>query len=298
LASGLVTASAAGLGGMLGFGSSEFATKKSVDKIGSVASLVWAHVLGTIALAVIVVVSVLGFGHPFEMPSGLEAWAGLVFFGCLQTAVYYFAYRAFEVGQVAVLAPIFASFAGLVALISVVALSERVKPTLSPALVAIFAGVILLNLEVGELKRGGVRLIGAPGVRDIAIATALATGWTLGWNHLVSGHDGASYSLIMFVFMTVSAYIVSRFQGVKLGGVGRSVWPFLWLIGIGEAVAYFAISLGYADTTQTAIVALLSGASALPTIILARIFLGERVGRIQTVGSLVVIAGVALLSLA
>jgi drug/metabolite transporter (DMT)-like permease len=102
----------------------------------------------------------------------------------------------------------------------------------------------------------------------------------------------------MFVFMTVSAYIVSRFQGVKLGGVGRSVWPFLWLIGIGEAVAYFAISLGYADTTQTAIVALLSGASALPTIILARIFLGERVGRIQTVGSLVVIAGVALLSLA
>lgn len=292
----LLIATAAGLGGMFGWGSSEFATKKSVDQIGSVASLVWAHVLGTIALGGIVVIGVFGFGQQFEVPSNAAAWFGLVFFGCLQTTVYYFAYRAFEEGQVAVLSPIFASFAGLAALISVVFLGDAVKPSLGPALVIIFAGVIMLNLEVGELRRGGIRLVGAPGVRDIGIATVLATGWTLGWDRFVSGHDGASYALVMFAFMALSAYVVSRLQKVELSGA-RPVWPFLWLIGVGEAIAYFAISIGYADTTQTAVVALLSGASALPTIILARIFLGERLAGVQTVGSVVVIAGVALLSL-
>src|SRR4051794_34179147 len=193
MAGNIVIASGAGLGGMFGWGSSEFATKKSVDQIGSVASLVWAHVLGTIALTLIVLVSALGFGHSVHVPTAPGTWAGLGFFGCLQTAVYYFAYRGFESGQVAVLSPIFASFAGLVALISVVVLGERLTPGLAPALVAIFAGVILLNLEVGELRRGGVRLIGAPGVRDIGIATLLATGWTLGWDRFVSGNDGASY---------------------------------------------------------------------------------------------------------
>ncbi|GAB3862028.1 hypothetical protein GCM10028801_26890 [Nocardioides maradonensis] len=295
MASSLLIATGAGLGGMFGWGTAEFATKKSVDQIGSVASLVWAHILGTVALAGLVLVGVVGFGHPFEFPAGVGAWAGLVFFGCLQTAVYYFAYRAFEHGQVAVLAPIFASFAGLVALISVVVFGETVSSGLGPSLVAIFAGVMLLNLEVGELRRGGIRLMGALGVRDIGIATILATGWTLGWDRFVNGHDGPSYSLLMFVFMTISAFAVARVQKVRLAGV-RPVMPALWLVGAGEAIAYFAISVGYADTTQTAIVALLSGASALPTIVLARIFLREKLTGVQTLGSLVVVAGVALLS--
>lgn len=294
---GLGLAVTAGLGGMFGWGAAEFATKKSVDRIGSVAALVWAHVLGTVALCVLVAVSVYLLGRSLELPTSVGAWVGLASFGALQTVVYYYAYRAFEVGQVAVLSPIFASFAGLAALLAITVLGETVTGLVVPALIAIFAGVILLNLEIGDLGRGSIRLVGARGVRDISIATVLAAGWTVGWDRFVSGHDGASYSLVMFGFMTASSYAVARRQAVKLTGVMGAVWPFLCLVGVGEAVAYFAISIGYADTPQTAVVALLSGASALPTIVLARIFIGERVSRVQTVGSLVVVAGVALLAL-
>jgi drug/metabolite transporter (DMT)-like permease len=45
------------------------------------------------------------------------------------------------------------------------------------------------------------------------------------------------------------------------------------------------------------VVAMLGGVFSLPTIILARIFLKEKVTLAQTAGSLVVIAGIILLSL-
>ena len=289
MANELLVASIAGIGGMLGWGFAEFATKKSVDRIGSVSSLVWAHVLGTVVLSAFLLLSYFGFHHDVSVPTTGGQWLGLAFFGTLQTTVYFYAYRGFEHGQVAVLSPIFASFAGLVALISVIVLGEQIEFRLVPALAAIFCGILLLNLDVKALQGRRLRVVGAPGVRDIAIATVLATGWTLGWAQFVGDQDELTYTLLMFFFMTLSAYLVARVQKVKLSGVASGVWPFLWLIGVGEAIAYFAISVGYA---------LLSGASSLPTIILARIFLKEKVARVQTVGSLIVIGGIALLSVA
>ena len=46
----LVIAIIGGLGGMLGWGFSEFATKKSVDIVGAISSLVWAHIFGSVLL--------------------------------------------------------------------------------------------------------------------------------------------------------------------------------------------------------------------------------------------------------
>ena len=68
------------------------------------------------------------------------------------------------------------------------------------------------------------------------------------------------------------------------------------LIGCFEVGAYVLISLGYSLTTRTSVVALLSGAFSLPTIVLARAFLKERVTGLQTAGSAVVIFGIMLLS--
>lgn len=293
----LVVAVLAGLGGMFGWGVAEFATKKSVDRIGSVSSLVWAHVLGTAVLLVFLLLSYFGFHHVISVPTTGGQWLGLAFFGTLQTIVYFYAYRGFEHGQVAVLSPIFASFAGIVALISVTFLGERFNLGLVPALAAIFCGILLLNLDVKAFQGRRLRVVGAPGVRDIAIATVLATGWTLGWARFVGNQDELTYTLLMFFFMTMSAYLVARVQKVKLSGVARDIWPFLWLIGAGEAIAYFAVSVGYANTSRTSVIALLSGASSLPTIILARIFLKEKLNRMQMIGSLTIVFGIALLYL-
>jgi len=54
------------------------------------------------------------------------------------------------------------------------------------------------------------------------------------------------------------------------------VKKFLFLMGLGEAVAYLAISWGYSKTTLTGVVALVSGAFSVPTVVLAYTFLKER----------------------
>lgn len=292
----LLIALFAGLGGMLGWGFSEFATKKSVDKIGTISSLVWAHVFGTIILFSLLFSKLFITHIPVIFPTDSSEWFGLLLFGTLQTIVYYFSYKGFEKGKVAILSPIFASFAGLVALLSVLVFREALHIVLVPALILIFGGVILINLDLESLRAKRFRINGVAGLKEIIIATILATIWTLGWDKFTGDKDWMTYTTLMFVFMTLSAFGIAKIAKINLLEVTSGAWKFLWLIALGEVVAYLAITLGYASTSYTSVVAILSGASSLPTIILARIFLKEKIARMQTIASLIIIAGIILLS--
>jgi drug/metabolite transporter (DMT)-like permease len=221
----------------------------------------------------------------------------VIFFGALQAIVYYFSYLAFEKGSVSVLSPIFASFAGLVALFSFLLFGDSVNVAFLPALVLIFGGVMLINSDIENIKTWRFRIKGVDGLKEIVIATILATVWTLGWGKFTKNGDWISYTTLMFLFMTISAFLTAKYKKVDLLDVQKDAWKFLWFIAIGEVVAYLAITLGYGSTKYTSIVAILSGASSLPTIILARVFLKEKMRKIQIVASVFVILGIVFISL-
>ena len=292
----LLIAILAGLGGMLGWGFSEFATKGSVDKIGTISSLVWAHVIGTVLLFILLFAQLLSTPAAVAFPGDPAEWLGLLFFGALQTAVYYFGYKGFEKGEVSLLSPIFASFAGLVALLSVLVFGETLRLILVPALVLIFGGVILINIDFRNWKARGIRIHTVPGLKEIVIATVLATVWTLGWDTFTGDKNWLVYTTFMFVFMTITAFLLAHLAKVNLWDVKITAWKFLLLIAVGEVVAYLAITLGYANTSYTSVVAILSGASALPTILLAQIFFKEKMTIVQVISSLIIVAGIVLLS--
>jgi drug/metabolite transporter (DMT)-like permease len=56
------------------------------------------------------------------------------------------------------------------------------------------------------------------------------------------------------------------------------------------------ISWGYGATPHTSMVALASGAFSLPTIVLARLVLKERTGRLRAAASVVIVAAIVLLN--
>ncbi len=292
----LIVAVLAGMGGMFGWGFSEFGAKKSVDDIGAISSLVWAHVFGTVILFALLIARSSFTHESVYFPTDSGVWLGLIFFGALQAAVYYFAYKGFGEGEVSILSPIFASFAGLVALLSVLVFGEILSVGMVPALVIIFGGVILMNLDLGRFRTAGVRIKAVAGLKAILVATALATIWTLGWNTFSGTQDWIVYTTFMFVFMTLAAFGMARLAKVNLMEVKPRAWKFLWLIAVGEVVAYLAITLGYANTSYTSVVAILSGASSLPTILLARIFLKEQMTKTQAVSCVVIIAGIVILA--
>ena len=293
----LFIAIAAGLGGMFGWGLADLFAKKTIDEIGDIVTLVIAHVFGTLSLA-LVTVYVYVSGGSLMIPHDAAAWLGLVFFGVLQAAVYLLVYTGFGKGQVAVLNPVFASYSGLVAIISIFFLRETISTPLLVGLIILFIGIVLLTIDPTALSERKLGFTKIPGFKEISIATVLATAWTILWFLFIHGHDWLSYALFMYVFMTVALLIYAWVRKISLvvPKSKSSAWKYLVLIGVCETGAYLAISGGYGLTTHTSVVALLSGAFSLPTILLARVFLKERTTSLQAIASVVIIIGVMVLS--
>jgi uncharacterized membrane protein len=293
----LLIATFGGLGAMIGWGLADFFAKITIDEVGDIASLAWGHVIGTGALIVVALYSVLVMNRALEMPDSLRSWLIMIIFGAGQAAVYLFVYKGFGKGPVGVLSPVFASFTGITSILSIIIFAEVLTGHTLLGLVTLFIGILLINLDIVALKERKLGFIKVPGFKEVAIATLMAAVWTLLWDQFVGGHDWLAYTLFMYAFMTIAILIVSLFRKIDLQNVKPKMWKFLALIGITEVAAYLAISWGYGATSHTSVVALLSGAFALPTIILARLFLKEKITGVQTLGGLVVIAGIMILSI-
>ncbi len=287
----------AGFGGMLGWGFADFFAKKTINEIGDMVTLAWGHVFGTLILFSVVLYQLVVHNQHVSVPSNVSGWSVLMLFGLMQAVVYLLLYKGFGKGQVAILNPIFASFAGLTVILSIVIYGEVVNGYTILALATLFVGILLISIDLGSLRSLRVNFAHIPGLREVVCATLLAALWTLFWGKFIDGKDWLSYALLMYTFMTIVIIVISIIRQVNLFTVTPHLWKFLILIGVGETVAYIAISLGYSTTPFTSIIALLSGAFSLPTIILARIFLKEKVTTTQTVGSLVIVAGIMFLSL-
>lgn len=293
----LLIAVIAGVGGMLGWGLADFFAKKTIDQIGDIVTLVWAHVFGTFTFFGIAIYQSGVRGQQIAIPGDFSTWAFLVLFGVLQAAVYLLVYNGFGKGQVALLTPVFSSFSGLTAALSIVAFGEAVTAHRLAALVIIFLGIILISIDIPALQARRIALIHIPGLREVAFATVLAAFWTIFWDQFIGGKDWLSYALFMYTFMTIAILVAAKLRRVPLVVAKTHLWKYLILIGLCETVAYLAISLGYSETSLTSVVALLSGAFSLPTILLARTFLKERTSVIQAVGTITIVLGLVLLPL-
>ncbi|MEK7557571.1 MAG: DMT family transporter [Patescibacteria group bacterium] len=294
----LLIAILAGLGGMFGWGLADFFAKKTIDQVGDTVSLAWGHLFGTIVLFIMAMYQFGLRGQTVTLPDSFLAWSGVILFGILQATVYFFVYKGFGKGQVGLLSPVFASFSGFVAVVSIVILGELVTGSLLLGLAILFAGILLINVDIKALRSRRLRFAQIPGFKEVGFATVLAILWTLFWDQFVGGKDWLVYTFYMYASMTVAIFIIAIATRINLFVVTPKIWKFLFLIGLTEVGAYLAITWGYGATTRTSVVALLSGAFSLPTIILARLFLKERITAIQTIGSLVIIIGIMLLSVA
>lgn len=291
----LLIALLAGLGGMLGWGFADFFAKKAVDAVGPIKSLVWSQTFGAVLFILLGLGQIFVLHHAIVVPSSASVWLALFVFGVLQTIVYWFAYQGFEKGQLAVLNPVFASYSGIVALFAVIFFGEKLSTALAVALVAVFAGNMLLNVDIKALRSKQLKV--TPGLKEMAVAALLAAGWTLGWDRFINGRDALSAALFMYGFMTLAAFGLARFMKVKFSGIDGSLWKFLFLMGAGEAAAYLAISWGFSATPLVGLVALLSGAFSVPAVLLAFAFLKERVSKLQAAAICIIVAGIVIVAL-
>lgn len=278
----------------MGWGVADFLAKQTIDRIGAVASLIWAHLFGTLALCIGAFLYLAVAGDPTGLPHEASPWLALLMFGAGLATVYLLVYRAFAKGPVSLLSPIFASYSGIVAALSIVVFGEGVTRGAVGCLALMFAGVLLVSMEGSFSSQASIKSV-PPGVVEALASATVAAVWAITWDKFIGGKSWLSYTAVMYGAMTLVIVVIASARRTELTRPRGRAAILLAGIGVAEIAAYIAIGIGFSETPHTSWVALLSGSFAVPTVLLARLFLGEELSRVQIAGiAAIVLAGVAL----
>ena len=312
-----------GLTAALCWGVADYCLRGASQSAGTFRALYFMQVVGLLALLV-------GVGPWFRLrfagatPSAVAATAGLSLIILVGAALLY---RSFTIGKLAVVSPIAASFGAITTILALLA-GERPSPPQLVGLGLLLVGVVLSGMApshpnsvadaagAARTTNGSRRRLLGPGVPEALGATLLfGVGyWAL--RYVVDQMGGVQVAMVGkatdLVALTVIVLLgwgARRFVGGANFAQGtaapaaqalapRSSVFWRWLVpgAILDTAANVAYNIGVAGAL-TSVVATLSSLFTAVTVVLAWVFLRERLTRIQWGGVLLILAGIALVNL-
>ncbi len=280
-----------GIMAMIMWGTADFFVIMSVRKVSVLKIYFWGQLIGAIVL--------LAMGlFFFKAPSVDYKILGLILLvGVLGSVAYLGFYKGLETGKVAVVSPIAAAWPVLTMLIGIFFLHESIGLLkLIGACLAIVGG-ITVSFRLHDLVSAKLKNY-APGVPYALIAFI---GWGLEFPFLTVLVTKTGWFFPILATRIVGVALLLLYTGIagkdlSLPMKTRGVIWYVVFIGFLEVFAFLLYSIGVSKE-QTIIIAPLVSAFPLITIILARIFLKEKIEINQAVGALCVISGIAMLAL-
>jgi drug/metabolite transporter (DMT)-like permease len=270
------------LGASLSFGLADFYGGLSSRRAALVAVMAGAQIAGLAVIAVVVAVRAAPFPGAGVVPwTVLAAFVGMAGLACL--------YRGLAVGAMSIVAPI-AATAPVVPVVAAAALGELPGTGQAAGIALAVAGVALLSLH-----RSGP-------AQNLAASVTFGLLTAAGFGGFLVAMDAASEGGVQWALLLARTTSVAAFVAVYLArrpalAVGRSDVPVLLLIGvlIVAADAMFAVA---STEGLLSVVAVLSSLYPVVTMALARIYLQERLVRIQKLGVVGTLSGAVVISVA
>src|ERR1700723_337206 len=293
------TGVALGLMGAFCWGSADFAARFSSRRLGAYRALFFMQFFGLILLGAYLKWT---GGFSRGVAPGWQPWALTVAGGVLNVAASLALYHSFEVGTLSIVGPVSSSYPALTVALSLLS-GEHLHLVRGIGLAVTLAGVIFASTSFTSLKvkkaaaGSGESAHLSRGV-GWAIAAALGFGvmfWFLG------------YHVLPVVPAPVSVWVMRGTAIVALGmtaAPGRQslklpsgiVWWGLFAAGILDTSAFLANNAGL-QLGQVSVVSVLSSLYGAVTVLLAWIFLRERLEISQWCGIAMIFAGIVLVSL-
>jgi drug/metabolite transporter (DMT)-like permease len=278
-----------GLGAALVWGAADFYARLSSERIGARRTLFWMQVLGALMTGLLLCVPAL---RPHALPAPELALA--VAIGALNALGGLLLYRSLEIGTVSLVSPVSSTFAAIAA---VLAIGAGERPT---------------SAQIGGLLLAALGVVGAaipPRVETAPPGSAHASRRGVGLAALAAVSWGLSFFALRYVvgpLGSVFPVFISRVTSMTLIFIGsralskpleppRGALHFVAAIALFDSAAFVLYNLGVA-TALTAVVAVLSSLYSAVTVVLAFIFLRERLSRMQWTAVVVILAGVGLVS--
>src|SRR5580693_4938324 len=281
-----------GLTGAVSWGAADFAARFASRQVGAYRTLFFMQFFGFLALSVYLK-STGGFSR--GIAPGWQPWALTVAAGLLNVLASLALYHSFEHGTLSIVGPVSSSYPALTVALSLLS-GERIHSVRAAGLAATLLGVILAATSFAQAKSSTAetdaqqaspnhaansRAHLSTGV-GWAICAALGFGvlfWFLGF-HVVPAVGSAVSVWVMRLTALVALSLAAAPTGQTLKLPHGSVWWLLLAVGILDTAAFVANNAGL-STGQVSVVSVLASLYGAFTVLLAWIFLRERLERSQ-----------------
>ena len=280
----------------LTWGGSDFLARFATHRIGTLRTMFYMQATGLVLLS-ICLPWLGGWGHLHD-GSGWQPWAWGLLAGCINACSTLTLYRSFEIGKMAVVAPLSASYPALTVILSLLS-GERLTTARAVGIICTMLGIVMVARGEKAPHEDDVEARARSGKgTGWALCSALGFGvlfWLLG-NRIVP-RVGAPQTVWMIrltcVFITGMILLVAKQSfGVPRGPVRWWVWG----MGLLDTSAFVVSNRGM-QFEQVAIVSVLGSLYGAVTVGLAAVFLREHVAKWQWAGIATIFAGILLISL-
>jgi drug/metabolite transporter (DMT)-like permease len=300
-----------GLTGAVSWGAADFAARFASRQVGAYRTLFFMQFFGFLALSVYLK-STGGFSH--GVAPGWHPWAMAVAAGLLNMLSSLALYHSFEHGTMSIVGPVSSSYPALTVALSLLS-GERIHAVRATGLGVTLLGVILAATSFAQSKstpaENDPRRASETSAAETntprahlstgvgwAVCAALGFGvlfWFLGF-HVIPAVGSAVSVWVMRLTALVSLSVAAVPTGQTLKLPHGKVWWLLLAVGILDTAAFVANNAGL-GTGQVSVVSVLASLYGAFTVLLAWIFLRERLERSQWLGIVLIFIGIVLVSL-
>jgi drug/metabolite transporter (DMT)-like permease len=299
-----------GLTGALCWGGADFAARFASRRVGAYRTLFFMQFFGFIALSVYLKFR----GGFFEgIAPGWHPWALAALAGVINMIASLSLYYSFQIGVMSIVAPVSSAYPALTVALAI-ASGERITALRGVGLAVTLVGVILAAttftpaastpanasaMEKSPVKESATKETAhlSKGV-GWALLAALGFGvlfWFLGFYVVPAVGPTISVWVIRLTsFSVLAAASVPTRQSLKLP-IG-SVWWLLAAVGFLDTAAFVANNAGL-HTGQVSVVSVLASLYGAVTVLLAWIFLREKLESSQWFGIVLIFVGIVLVSI-
>lgn len=279
----------------LTWGASDFLARFATHRIGTLRAMLYMQFIGFLLLSIFLP-WLGGLGHLAD-GSGWQPWAWGILAGCINGMSTLCLYRSFEIGKLAVVSPLSASYPALTVILSLLS-GEKLSAARAAGIVFIMLGVILVSggerapdTDDHEALRRSGRSVG------LALCSAVGFGllfWLLGVRIIPRvGATPAVWMIRMVCSLIAAAAILTARRAI---GLPRDKSRRIVLAMGALDTSAFVLSNHGMLMEQVAVISVLGSLYGAVTVALAAMVLREHVSRWQWAGIVSIFVGIALIS--
>jgi len=312
-----------GLTGAVCWGMADFAARFASRRVGAYRTLFFMQFFGFIALSVYLKFAG-GFSH---VAPGWQPWALTAVAGLLNVTASLSLYYSFEIGVMSIVGPVSSSYPALTVALSI-ASGERINVLRGIGIAVTLTGVILAAMSFAPKPTNSAEAPNPPDKvnpadsadsagaadpakaanpsttsrlsRGVGWAVLAAAGfgfmfWFLGFHVIPLVGDAVSvWAMRLTALVSLAIFALPTRQSLRLPH-GR-IWWQLAAVGVMDTAAYVANNAGL-HIGPVSVVSVLASLYGAVTVLLAWVFLRERLERTQWLGIALIFAGIICVSI-